>query len=80
MTIPTIGSRQTDKGRKWLQAVNFGFRKKRNCTIRLAKTKTLIGFAIIVKLICVFVFAYSKCWISHDVAHVLNIIIACNVN
>ena len=25
--------------RRWLEAGNFGFRKKRNCTIRVAKTK-----------------------------------------
>ena len=41
------------------------FRKK-NCTIRVAKTKALIGFAVTAKLICVFVFAYADCWFSHD--------------
>ena len=39
----------------------FGFRKKRNCTIRVAKTKALISFAVTAKLtaklICAFVFA-----------------------
>ena len=42
---------------------------KRNCTIRVAKTKVLISFAVTAKLICAFVFAYAKCWFSHDVAH-----------
>ena len=37
---------------------NFGFtEKKRNCTIRVAKTKALISFAVTAKLICAFVFA-----------------------
>ena len=47
-----------------------------NC---VAKTKALISFAVTVKLICVFVFAYAKCWFSHDAAHfgisILKIII-----
>ena len=29
------------------------------------KTKALISFAVPVKLICVFVFAYADCWFSH---------------
>ena len=33
----------------------FGFRKKRDCTIRVAKTKVLISFPVTAKLICVFV-------------------------
>ena len=43
--------------RKRLEAWNLGFRKKRDCTIRVAKTKALISFAVTAKLICVFVFA-----------------------
>ena len=46
--------------RRWLETWNFGFRKKRDCTIQVAKTKTLISFAVTAKLICVFVFAYAK--------------------
>ena len=42
-----------------------------NCTIRVAKTKTQISFAVTAKLICVFVFAYADCWFSHEVAHML---------
>ena len=34
--------------------------KYRVCTIRVAKTKALISFAVTAKLICVFVFAYAK--------------------
>ena len=40
-----------------------------DCTIYVAKTKALISFAVTAKLICVFVFAYAKCWFSHDAAH-----------
>ena len=43
--------------RSRLEACNFGFEKKRNCTIRVAKTKALISFAVTAKLICAFVFA-----------------------
>ena len=43
--------------------------EKRYCIIRVAKTKALISFAVTAKLICVFVFAYAKCWFSHDAAH-----------
>ena len=43
-----------------------------DCTIRVAKTKTLISFAVTAKLICVFVFAYAKIRFSHVVALILN--------
>ena len=39
-----------------------------DCTIRAAKTKALISFAVTAKLIWVFVFAYAKCCFSHDAA------------
>ena len=39
-----------------------------NCTIRVAKTKALISFAVTVKLICTFVFPYTDCWFSHVAA------------
>ena len=55
--------------RKWLAAGNFGFRKKRDCTIHVAKTKALISFAVTAKLICGFVFAYANCCFSHAQAH-----------
>ena len=41
---------------------------KRKCTIRVAKTKALISFAVTAKLICVLVFAYAVCWFSHEAA------------
>ena len=46
--------------RRWLETRNFGFRKKRNCTIRVAKTKALISFPVTAKLICVFVSHIQK--------------------
>ena len=49
--------------RRLLEARNFGFRKKRDCTIYVAKTKALISF-------CVFVFAYAKIRFSHIAAHI----------
>ena len=36
-----------------------------DCTIRVAKTKALISFAVTAKLICAFVFAYAKSRSSH---------------
>ena len=53
------GLAQTDmySHRSWLEAWNFGFERKRNCTIRVAKTKALISFAVTAKLICAFVFS-----------------------
>ena len=41
----------------------------KHCTIRIAKRKALISFAVTAKLICAFVFGYAKCWFSHDAAH-----------
>ena len=54
--------------RSRLEAWNFGFKKKSDCTIPVAKTKALISFTA--KLICVFVFAYADCWFSHVAAHI----------
>ena len=49
-------------------AWDFGFRKKGDCTIYVAKTKALISCAVTAQLICVFVFAYAKVRFSHDEA------------
>ena len=61
--------------RRLLEARNFAFRERRNCTIRVAKTKALISFAVTAKLICVFVFAYADCWFSCAAAHIVHLII-----
>ena len=34
----------------------------------IVETKALISFVVTVKLICAFVFAYAKCWFSHEAA------------
>ena len=53
------GSTQTGmySHRRRLGAWNFGFKKKRNCTFRVAKTEALISCAVTAQLICAFVFA-----------------------
>ena len=40
-----------------------------DCTLRVAKTKAPISFAVTAKLICVFVFAYAKSRFSNDAAY-----------
>ena len=45
--------------------------------IVVAKTKALISFVVTAKLICVFVFAYAKCWFSHDTAHMIDVHVYC---
>ena len=45
--------------KRWLEACNFGFRKNRDCTINVAKTKELP------LIICRFVFAYTKNRFGH---------------
>ena len=42
-----------------------------DCTIRVAKTKALISFAVTAKLICVFVFTNAKVLVSHNEAHII---------
>ena len=56
--------------RRWLEAGNSGFRKKRDCTIYVVKTKALISCALTVQLICAVVFAYAKSRFSHDTAYI----------
>ena len=45
-----------------------------DCTIRVAKTKALISFAVTTKLICVFVFANAKSRFSQDEAHFIVVL------
>ena len=58
--------------RRWLETWNFVFRKQRNCSSYVAKTKALISFAVTAKLIGVFVFAYAKSRFSHDEAQIMS--------
>ena len=39
-----------------------------NCTIRVAKAKALISFAVTDLRLC---FAYANCWFSHEAANLL---------
>ena len=48
------------------KAGNFGFKKKRDCAICVAKTKALIRFAVTAKLFCIFVSAYADFRFSHE--------------
>ena len=51
----------------------FGFWKKRDCTICVAKTKALIRCAVTAQLICGFVFTYAKSRFSHNEAQIMNV-------
>ena len=61
--------------RRWLEALNFGLRKKRDFSIYVAKTKVLISCAVTAQLICIFVFAYAKIRFSHDAAQFMDMIL-----
>ena len=58
--------------RSRLEAWNFRFKRERNCTIRVVKTKALISCAVTAQLICGFVFACAKIRFSHDVHHIIQ--------
>ena len=54
--------------RRWLEAGNFRFRKKKDDTIHLVKIKALISCAVTAQLICALVFvAYAKSRFSYDI-------------
>ena len=53
--FPTMSDTNRPQSQK--QARNFGFKNKRNCISRVAKTKALISFTVTAQLICAFVFA-----------------------
>ena len=57
------------QSKKMVRGLRFVFKKKGDCTIRVAKTKALISFAVTAKLICAIVFAQAFCWFSCAVAH-----------
>ena len=38
----------------------------------------MVKTKVTAKLICVFVFAYAKCWFSHDAAHFILMVIFIN--
>ena len=59
---------------KMARSLKFGVYKKRDCTIRVAKTKVLIICAVIAQLICAFVFAKAKICFSNTNSHFSKII------
>ena len=69
-TNNVISKHVSHEHRIWLEAGNFCFIKKRNCTIRIMKRKALISFAVTAKLIFTFVLAYTMRWSSHEVAQI----------
>ena len=46
------------------------FRKQRDCTTCVAKTKALISCTVTMQLICTFLFEYAKSRFSHDAAQI----------
>ena len=65
----------TQTGLFRIEAWTFVFKKDRNCSSYVAKTKALISFAVTAKLICVFVFAYAKSRFSHNEAHFISMVV-----
>ena len=59
------------QSQKMAISLKFLFRKQRNCTSYVAKTKALISLVVTAKLICVFAFAYAKSRFSHDEAQLM---------
>ena len=54
---------------KMARGLKFRIYKVEGLYYLCRETKALISFGVTAKLICVFVFAYAKCWFSHDAAH-----------
>ena len=55
---------------KMVRGLKFWIQKVEGWSIRVPKTKALISFVVTAKLICVFVFVYTRIRFSHDAAHV----------
>ena len=47
---------------------------KKACTVRVAKTKALISFAVTAKLVCAIVFVHADCWFSHAATHFTTVL------
>ena len=67
---------------KQARSLKFGFEKKRDCTICVAKTDPdqlcsdcsadlLLFFFIFIYNYFLFVFAYAVCWFLHAVTHIV---------
>ena len=60
------------------RGLNFRIKKEEGLYyLYVAKTEALISFTVTVKLICVSVFAYVKCWFSRDAAHFFLLFFQC---
>ena len=58
------------QSKKMARGLKFRIIKEEGLYYLCSENKGVISFAVIVKLICVFVFAYAKSWFSHhDAAH-----------
>ena len=79
MVFPTRSDRnRAVQPQKMARGLKFQIRKKRDCTIHVAKTKALISSVFIAQLICSFVFAYAKSRFSHDSAQIALASLASN--
>ena len=56
---------------KMARGLECWIKKKRGCTIYVAKTKAMISCRMTAQLIGTFVLAYAKCRFSHNVAHII---------
>ena len=54
------------------RGLKFGFRKLRDCTIFVAKTKVPINCTVTMRLICAYVFTYANSRFSHDMAQIIS--------
>ena len=52
---------------------NRAVQSQKKASRGIAKTMSLISFAVTAKLICAFVFAFANCWFSHARAHVRHV-------
>ena len=65
--FPTrLDTNQAVQLQKMARGLKFRIKKVEGLYYVCSETKALISFAVTAKLICVFVFAYAKCWFSHD--------------
>ena len=53
---------------KKARSLKFRIQEEEGLYFPVAKTRALISFTVTAKLICVFVFAYATCWVSHEAA------------
>ena len=55
---------------KMARVLKFWIEKEEGFYYLCRENKGADSFTVTAKLICVFVFAYAKCWLSHDAAHI----------